>query len=265
MPPMKSSYFSHRYFVRNIVSLALLCCCFFISPHFATAGVWQVSPIRLDFDSKARSGVITVRNDGEDKLFVTIDAKEWTQAEEGNDVYLPTSDLLFFPKQLTILPKEERIIRVGTKTAAVTKEKTFRLFIKEEPEKRSAEGAVVNIAMQFAVPVFIKPPRGIVKGMIRDAHLEKGEAQITVANEGNGHFRINTVRFTGKNVAGETIFSQEVNGWYLLSGVARRYSTPVPEDKCKNLHMIDVRIESQDRTELNGKIDVGNNACRPQQ
>lgn len=261
---MKTAYLSHWRLTRSLAACLLLIPGMLAFPYAVSAGVWQVTPIRLDFDGKARSGVITVRNDGEEKLVLTVDAREWTQPEEGKDVYSSTDDLLFFPKKLTVLPKEERVIRVGTKVAAGTKEKTYRLYIKEEPEapgKKTTGAAQVSIAMQFAVPVFVKPPRDEVRGEMRGTRLENGEARAVLANKGNVHFRVNTVRFVGKNAAGETIFSQEVNGWYLLSGAARLYATPVPADKCSALHVIDVQVDA-DLTKLNGKIDVDKNACR---
>ncbi|MGE5662945.1 MAG: molecular chaperone, partial [Deltaproteobacteria bacterium] len=61
-----------------------------------------MSPIRLDLGRDAKTGVVTVMNDGEEKLQLQISAPEWTQDAEGKDVYAESADLVYYPKMMAV-------------------------------------------------------------------------------------------------------------------------------------------------------------------
>src|SRR4051812_3587352 len=96
------------------VALSLLCCAFW-APAVAAAGEFTVNPILLELGAAARSGAITVRNDGKVPLSFQLQAMEWAQDTGGKDQYLETRDLIFYPKILTIEPGKEGLVRVGTR------------------------------------------------------------------------------------------------------------------------------------------------------
>src|SRR5512145_3038365 len=125
-------------------------------PTAARAGVWRVSPIRLDLGREAKTGVITVINGAEEKLQFQMTAHEWVQDDEGKDVYAESADLVYYPKIMVIEPKEERILRAGIRVPAAAREKAYRLFIEEIPEPRKSPGTSVAIAVRFGVPIFVK-------------------------------------------------------------------------------------------------------------
>jgi fimbrial chaperone protein len=231
-------------------------------PYIAHPGEFRVTPIRLDFDRGSKSGVITVINEGEDKLLVQMKAFEWTQDAEGKDQYTETKDILFFPRIMTLDQKEERILRAGTRMPATTKEKTYRLFIEEIPGPRKTEGVNVAIAIRFGVPIFVKPLKEEAKGVIEKIDLSKGVLSVQVKNAGNVHFIINSVNIKGKNVKGEEVFSKELSGWYLLNNVSRVYTTPIPGEFCKNIAKLEVEVKTN-RFSLDGKKDVLQGTCLP--
>lgn len=222
---------------------------------------WRVIPIRLNFDQKTRSGVVTLSNDGEEAIAFTVEAVEWSQDEAGQDRYTSSEDLVFFPKAITVPPKQERVVRVGIKAPAISKEKTYRLFIKEAPEPRKAEGTAVAIAIQFGVPIFANPAREEIKGDLSLSHF-RNEQQlgISVANTGNIHFRISKINLSGIDAAGNEILKQEISGWYLLAGASRTYTAPLLPELCRQLKTLDVQMVS-DRLTLNKKIDVDPAMC----
>ena len=252
---MKTNRFKKRAFFCVLFCLILI-------PFIAFSGEFRVTPIRLDFDRGAKSGVITILNEGGDKLNVQMKAFEWTQNAEGKDQYTETNDIIFFPRIMALEKSEEKILRAGIKIPATTKEKTYRLFIEEIPEPKKAEGVNVAIAIRFGVPIFVKPLKEEVKGEIEKVELSKGVLSALVKNRGNTHFIINSIDIKGKNAKGEAIFSKELSGWYLLSGVSRLYSTPIPQEVCKDLVRLDMEIKT-DRFNLNGKLDVDQAMCLP--
>jgi fimbrial chaperone protein len=229
-------------------------------PSYSYAGEWRVTPIRIELDKNAKSGVVTIVNEGSEKLNVQMKAMEWTQDAEGKDVYAETEDLIFFPKIMTIEAKEDRILRAGIKIPAVAKEKTYRLFVEEIPEPKKSEGVNVAIAIRFGVPIFVKPLKAETKGEIPKVELAKGVVTVVIKNTGNVHFMINSVNIKGKNDKGEEIFAKDINGWYLLSDASRTYSAEVPQGICKDLSRIDVQVVT-DKLNLSGKADVDKAMC----
>lgn len=226
----------------------------------ALAAGWRVIPIRLDFDQRVRSGVVTLANDSDQPISFSVDALEWTQDAEGTDHYAPTGDLVFFPKVLAIPPGEERVVRAGLKTPALKQEKTYRLFIKEEPPKRDTQGTAVAIAVRFGVPVFAKPPQEELRGEIVRAVLEQGTLRLDVRNSGNVHFRIDSTRVTGKTAAGVASYSEDLKGWYLLAGAGRTLAVAIPPAICSQLSTVEIEA-SGSKLRLHGKIDVDPAQC----
>jgi len=235
---------------------------FFLIPCLAFSGEFRVTPIRLDFDRGTKSGVVTIVNEGGDKLNVQMKAFEWTQNADGKDQYTETNDIIFFPRIMALGKNEEKILRAGIKIPATTREKTYRLYIEEIPEPKKAEGVNIAIAIRFGVPIFVKPLKEEVKGEIEKVELSKGVLNVLIKNRGNTHFIIQSIDVRGKNTKGEEIFSKELSGWYLLSGVSRLYTTPIPQEVCKDLSKLDIEVKT-DRFNLNGKLDVDQTMCIP--
>jgi fimbrial chaperone protein len=239
------------------ISFALL-----LIPSIAFSGEFRVTPIRLEFNRGTKSGVITIVNEGEEKLTVQMKAFEWTQNADGKDQYTETNDIIFFPRIMTLDKSEEKILRAGIKIPATTKEKTYRLFIEEIPGPQKAEGVNIAIAIRFGVPIFVKPLKEEAKGEIEKIDLSKGVLNALIQNRGNTHFIINAIVVKGKNVKGEEVFTKELSGWYLLSGVSKLYTTSIPQEVCKGLSKLDVEVKT-DRFNLNGKLDVDQAMCIP--
>ncbi len=236
--------------------------CLFMIPSVAFSGEFRVTPIRLDFDRGTKSGVITIVNEGGDKLNVQMRAFEWTQNADGKDQYTETNDIIFFPRIMSLEKSEEKILRAGIKIPATAKEKTYRLFIEEIPEPKKGEGVNVAIAIRFGVPIFVKPLKEELKGEIAKVELSKGVLNLLIKNKGNTHFVIHSVDVKGRNAKGEEIFSKELSGWYLLSGASRSYTVTIPEETCQALTRLDIEAKT-DRLKLNGKLDVNQAMCIP--
>jgi fimbrial chaperone protein len=163
---------------------------------------------------------------------------------------------------MSLEKKEEKILRAGIRIPATIKEKTYRLFIEEIPEPKKAEGVNVAIAIRFGVPIFVKPLKEEMKGEIEKIELSKGVLSALLRNQGNTHFIIHTINIRGKKASGEEIFSKELSGWYLLSDVSRLYTTPIPQEICKDLSKLDIGVKT-DRFDLNGNLDVNQAMCIP--
>lgn len=231
-------------------------------PSISFPAEWRVTPIRLDLGKDAKSGVITVINEGEEKLHVQMKAYEWTQGTEGKDQYAETNDIIFFPKIMVFEKKEERILRAGIRMPAITKEKTYRLFIEEIPDPKKADGVQVAIAIRFGVPIFVKPLKEEAKGELEKIELSKGTLNIVIKNTGNTHFIINSITLKGRTPNDEERLSRELSGWYLLSETSRLHTTSIPEEICNDLKKIDIQVKT-DKFTLEGKLDIDKALCVP--
>ncbi len=242
---------------RNLVSFAFS----FLFGGLALGGEFRVTPIRLDFDQTTKSGVITVYNEGE-KLQLQMRAFEWTQDSEGKDQYTETRDIIFFPKLMSLKGNEEGVLRAGIKMPPATQEKTYRLFLEEIPEPQKAEGAKIQLAVRFGVPIFVKPTRENVSGEISSLKLAGGKLDLAVRNSGNVHFQIESFDVKGKARDGKEVFSKQISGWYLLSGISRLYTVAISPDDCRRLATIEVQGKT-DRLPLSRKLDVDGAICGP--
>jgi fimbrial chaperone protein len=228
----------------------------------ALAGDFGVSPIRLDLDRSTRSAVLTVTNDDAKPLTFQVRALQWTQDADGADRYADTADLVYFPQQLKIPPKESRVIRVGVKVPALQAEKAYRLFIEElaDPSARDPAQSGVAITLRFGVPVFLRPPAERRAG---DMQLlaAAGATRALVRNTGNVHFRIASVRFAGLGAAGETLFEQSIDGWYLLSGAERAYTLALPPDLCRTVRVLHAEAVAE-KLSVRAERALGPEDCR---
>lgn len=208
----------------------------------AWSGNFSVSPIRLEFDQRIKTGSVTVNNESDkEQLTVQMRAFLWTQDAQGKDVYEESKDLLFFPRIATINANESRVIRAGFEHPLTDAEKTYRLFIEEIPEPRKdAQGAQISVTVRFGVPVFVKPQSAQThQGEITSIVVEKGQLLVTVKNTGNSHFLMTGITAE----AGE--FSESISGWYLLTGAMRTHTIKLPPAVCKKGGPIKVFVRGE--------------------
>ena len=235
-----------------------------LSPSAAFCG-WRVSPARIFLDPGVKSSVITVANEGDEKVNLQGKAMEWSQDPEGKDVYKETGDLVFFPRMLLLGKGEQKIVRAGMKVPAGTREKTYRLFLEEIPQPRKTTGdtAELTVAVKFGVPFFVKPLKAEVKGELTGAALAKGVVTATVRNGGNTHFRISSVSLRGTDSQGAETFTSKVDGWYLLADAVRSYSVPIPEGKCAGTAQIEIVVSTDANVTLKRQLNVEKAQCLP--
>ena len=243
----------------------LLVVLFWVAALPAAAGEYSVSPMRLDFDRDTRSGIVTLTNVGSDRLTFQLRAVEWKQDSVGQDVYVGSSDIIFFPRILTIEPSEERIIRVGVKVIPAAEERAFRLFIEKLPDATSEPimpGAHLNIVFRFALPIFVEPTVHQPKGEIASASLAKGELSLVLRNLGNEHYRIEEgVVIRGVTGEGEQIFTHIFPDRYVLAGVTKRYVTIIPAATCNEMATLEVNAKTE-RFTLAQTLKVDAAMCR---
>jgi fimbrial chaperone protein len=246
--------------LKKIIRLSIIYGILLFASFPARAGDFQVSPITLELGQGVNSGVFTVINEGQEKINFQITVSEWTQDGSGQDVYLETKDIVFFPKIMTLEVGEQQVIRVGLKGPRTREEKTYRIFIEQIPSREKSAGANIAVSIRFAPPIFVKPVQIKTSGAIDTIQLARGKIIAVVRNTGNVHFRIASILIRGRSAGGAEVFRQEIAGWYLLHNVARNIETSFPQEKCEELTSVEIEAKTEN-SNLNGKLDVQRGMC----
>jgi len=222
----------------------------------ASAGEFSVTPIRAELKPGALSETITVTNHAATPLRVSIRLMEWTQDQAGNDVYKESGDLVYFPRQMDVPPEGKRLVRVGAKSPAGVVERSYRLFIEEEPDTSSPGAGQVAFYFRFGVPIFLPPVTPRATPDVDPPVLADGTLKVQVRNAGNQHFKINKV--TVSDGAG---YGQDVVGWYMLPGARRTYVASIPGDVCRKARTLAVGIQG-DGIQIDRTLNVDPASCR---
>jgi fimbrial chaperone protein len=231
----------------NAIRLLVLACLFslFLSYQPLYAASFDIQPVRIELTDKARLGKLTIRNVSENELSVQVRAYEWNQNETGEDVYKDTSDVIVFPKIMTIAKGEERFIRLGTNVRSGVKEKTYRVYIEEIPSSASdKEGTNIRLFMKVGIPLFLKPSVPEDKAEIDTVSMNEGKIRIKVKNSGNSHFIVTGINISGQNTSGQESFNRDISGWYLLSGSEKVYETDIPKDCCGEISNFNIELKA---------------------
>ena len=222
----------------------------------ARAAEFSVTPIRADLKPGALNETITVTNHSESRLRLAVRLMAWTQDAEGKDAYQESSDLVYFPRQLELEPGARRLVRVGAKSAGGPVERTYRLFIEEQPEPGGGgANAAVRFYFRFGVPVFVAPAAPRPAPEVAAPTLRAGQLSVVVRNTGNQHFRLQRVIVTDG-----ADFRQELAGWYSLAGGQRTYSADIPAAACRRASSLQVTLEGEG-VQLERKLDVAPADC----
>ena len=249
--------------MKKILRLLVVAALLPFGAKLASAGEFSVNPIRLELGANVRSSVIGIKNEGKQKLSFQLQAMEWTQDSAGKDQYVDTQDLVFFPKILSVEPSEEGLIRVGSKTAAVPLEKTYRLFIEELPTtSKDPEGsaAQINVLIRFGAPIFIAPLKPQDNLDIENFNLTKGVVTIAARNTGNRHQLVQGINLKGTDSSGNEVYALTLADRYLLTGTARSYATSIAPGPCAKITALALEFKT-DKFSATRKLDVLRAMC----
>ena len=246
---------------RRLALLAICCAFSALAPPAAEAGLFSISPIRLDLDRQNKTDSIAVRNDDAEKA-LTLQANlfEWKQDADGKDIYVESADLVFFPRIFTVEKQDERVIRVGLKVPAGATEKTYRLFIEElpPPPDPQRKGAQVAFVLRFGIPIFLRPDTEQLSGSIERIEATPEGAAVTVRNSGNRNFQIQSLSF--RSGAG---FAKEMVGGYVLSGGTKKLTMAIPPEVCRKLGKIEIVLKSEAIGTIERTLDWDAGRCGP--
>lgn len=229
---------------RSMVALAILL--FGLSQAPCGFGAsFEVSPIRVTFQPNESSALMTVRNEGDEKLRLQISVLAWDQNREGEMLLQPTDDIIFYPTLLTVEPGAQRNLRVGSKSSVVAREQSYRIIVEELPSNTKLQGTGVRIVTKMSIPIFIKPAKIQLRNLIERITLRGSELTFDVKNQGNVHIQPRELRVKGTGVDGSVEFERKIPGWYILAGGQREYRVDVPKTECGKIKDLTVEVDME--------------------
>ena len=222
----------------------------------AAAAEFSIYPISLQLAPGVRAGVVGINNKDKRPIRFQLTLVEWTQNDKGEDVYTPSEDLIYFPRQITVQPGERGVARVGPKGGVARSEKSYRLRVQELPETLPEPTvSTLNLTITFAVPVFVGAPEPSPMPLIAPLQLQAGKLTATVQNGGNAHFRIDSLEVQGSNG-----YTEKLGGWYLLPQARRDHVFAIPPDVCKSQQRLQLRVKVGEQL-FNSGLDIDPAQC----
>lgn len=230
----------------------------------AGAGEFAVSPIRVELGPAVRTGAFVVRNEGKEPLSIQVRGMLWSQDGRGRDHYEDSSELVYFPRLLTIEPGKEGVIRVGIRQPPADRERTYRLFIEELPPAGAPVAehkAALSFLVRFGVPVFVKPLRTVDQVEVGAPRARGGKVSFDLRNTGNQHQVIQEILVRGLAPDGQELFTTTLADRYLLAGTRKEYSAPIPDHACARVAQVVVDVRT-DKSRASGQTPVEFSACQ---
>lgn len=233
--------------VRTLISVACLATGLAVAAP-ASAGLFQVTPVRLPLSATVKSGILTIKNQNKEPMRIQASGFAWSQSPDGAPVLSASSDLVFFPSMLSLKPGESRNIRVGSATGAGPVEKTYRVIIEElPPPRRPGDANAVRVLVKMSIPVFIQPAAPRPEPRFQAARTDDHRLTFALANTGSSHFMTRALEVLGVDGDGKQLFTQDLPAWYVLAGSNRQYAVELPDVAC-GAARIEVRAKTDEKT-----------------
>ncbi|MFQ5464951.1 MAG: molecular chaperone [Thermodesulfobacteriota bacterium] len=232
-------------------------------PADAFAAGFDVAPTRVFIGAGKKTAVLEVTNSGDKVVALQLRAVRWEQGEDGKNDFEETKDIIFFPKITRVKSGETRTIRVGYQGGAAAREKTYRVFIEELASSRAAGGGL-GFTIRLSVPIFITPPKVVVRNSLERVELSQGKALLTLKNNGTVHAVVRKVAVSALDGDAKEVFRKEISGWYVLAGDVRTYAIDLPREECLKAGTIKGVLEVGESV-LERQVEVDSSQCRSEE
>lgn len=231
------------------------------APQPARAANFEFGPPTMSLSGNDRIATVTLTNVAADPVRFEVEAFRWEQRPDGQLQLDPTSDLVVFPRLITLAGHEVRRIRVAVSVPPGDVEKTYRLQISEIPSFNApsqAPGASIELRSQLRLPIFFAPTAAHVAGAISNVAIHHGVLTFSVTNSGTVHFITKNLSVAARGAANAELFNKNLDGWYVLAGGHRDYSVALP--RCEQIRAITLMADAG--MHVSQTIDVPPDACR---
>jgi fimbrial chaperone protein len=192
-----------------------------IGVSMASAGSFQVNPVRATLSPSKPVSAMTVRNTGTESAVIQLEVMTWSQ-QQGKDVYATTKEILATPPVFTVPAGGSQVIRVGLRRAPdAQREITYRLFLQEVPPPPKPGFQGLQVALRIGVPVFVTPateqPPALAWKIYR---TRDGKLEVSLTNNGGIHVQVANFKLVkvdggelGKQHIAAYVLPGQTNSW----------------------------------------------------
>jgi len=249
---------------QGAAALLLLLAVATATPRAARAADFTVNPIQIFLSAQTKSAILTIQNTSTEPLRFQLNAFAWAQDATGQMQLTPTTEVIFFPRLLTLAPNEQRIVRVGASAPPSPAERTYRIFVEELPPsaQQAAPPGQVRVLARMGIPIFVEARAARADLRLGPPVLQAGRVTFELRNAGNKHAVPLDIRLQGLDATGATVWERSQDAWYILSGDRRIYEVPVEREDCLRTRAVAVQVKVGEQT-LTERVDVPAPACAP--
>ncbi len=235
---------------RRVVSIAAAAAFLYLSCSLAKASNFAVSPTQLQLSHSNSSTELRITNQGRQKIRFSVSGYAWRQTPFKPLELTPSDDLVFFPAIFSLLPMEERLIRIGATTVPGERETSFRIIVEELPAIDTLQnpGIHIMIRTRLDIPLFLAPVRPKTALQVHSLTLRHGEVGFAVSNPGSVHVKGKNIVISGFSHSGVSTFHQTIPAWYILAGQSHRYTHHVPFDTCNATQAYTIKFIAEENT-----------------
>ena len=224
------------------------------------ASNFSIDRTRVELSRDHTSEVITILNRSTEPLRLQVTGFRWSQAAGEPMVLDPTDEIVFFPTVLQVEPGASRQVRVGYLGTPGARERTYRIILEELPPATTGSDNLVRVLTRLNVPVFVDPARPSPSPRLGAVAREGATVIVPVHNGGSSHVMIEAVTVSGVDGQGRRLFSEEVNGWYVLADSANVFNVALPAD-CGQAAAFHISVRTAAQT-LTTTLERGDRPCK---
>ncbi len=221
-----------------VVLISIAVCLLGVIPANAQMSI-MVNPIRVEHQVKAganETNVIQIRNEGAEPTRIAVHAEDWTMDRKGNVSFSPAGGdpcscanwIQLNPTDFRLDPGQARQIRYSLSVPADAKDGGYRAAIELNGIPTLQEGTAkkrMTLNGRIVVMAYATVGSPEIRAQFQDFQVTTANKAIsfklTLANQGDVHFRIKKSWISIKNSAGEEVCRVEVPDIPVLPGATR--------------------------------------------
>jgi fimbrial chaperone protein len=170
-----------------------------------------VLPIGVTLGPGHERAAVSVTNYGAQSVLMQVEAVSWTQVQ-GEDRYVPTTDLVVNPPLFSVQPGRAQAVRLGLrKSPDPTRETAYRLLLREVPAMTSQlDGAgaslesAVRVLLQFRLPIYVAPAAPVRSAQWHAQRDADGSLKLEATNTGNTHLVVTELALRSQDAAADS-------------------------------------------------------------
>jgi len=222
-----------------------------------------VSPVKLILSPQKHTDILKFTNRDDKPIRLQIFLKSWMQDDQGKTVLADASDLIIYPKLLTIEPYSERPIRLGYQGEWPKGERAYRIFADELPDVGANQGAQIIMPLRVSIPIFLhgSEQKSKIRFELVAAEKSRGNLRVAVKNTGLHYFTVAHITAVLSDQQGAAVQTLKAAGWYVLPEKVVFFNLPFDEQTCLDSQVADLSVQVGKVIE-DAQFTLASHACR---